>query len=221
MNHEISSSDRFFAGLQLLDDAVVDVESWISGEIHTAFGEQETAAFITSDGTAMPKGILAYPQLPAASTGFGAVGTVATGTEGAFDPDEPADALIDLVDTIGQKYRRNGTFIMNRVTLSAARRLKDANGDYLWQAKLGDRLETSPLGYPVAECEDMPDIAPGAAAITFGDFKRAYLIVNRQGVQIPRDPYSAKPFVLFYATKRVGGGIMDFDALWLLTFAAA
>src|SRR5690606_32681127 len=99
-------------------------------------------------------------------------------------------------------------------------RLKNDNGDYLWQAKLGERLETSLLGFPVAECDDMPDIAPGAAAIAFGDFKRAYLIVDRQGIQILRDPYSAKPYVLFYATKRVGGGMMDFNALRLLTFSA-
>ncbi|KAJ0343970.1 hypothetical protein COL154_014042, partial [Colletotrichum chrysophilum] len=104
---------------QLLDDSVVDVENWISDEIRTAFGEQEAAAFITGDGTTKPKGILAYPQQPAASASFSQVGTVATGADGAFDAAAPADALIELVHSIKAKYRRNGSFLMNRTTLSA------------------------------------------------------------------------------------------------------
>ncbi|HEV7276359.1 MAG TPA: phage major capsid protein [Devosiaceae bacterium] len=205
---------------QLLDDAVVDVEAWIVDEIRSAFSEQESDAFINGDGVVKPKGILSYPRQPALSASFGAIGTVATGTAGDFDAEEPADALIDLVHSIGAKYRRQGTFLMNRSTMSRVRRLKDGNGDYLWQIKLAAGLETMLLGFPVAECEDMPDIAAGAAAIAFGDFKRGYLIVDRQGVQILRDPYSAKPYVLFYATKRVGGGVLDFNALRLLTFSA-
>lgn len=204
---------------QLLDDSVVDVENWISDEIHTAFGEQESSAFISGDGIAKPKGILDYPRQPASTASFGQIGTVTTGVDGGFDPDAPADSLMDLVHSLNAKYRRNGSFLMNRTTLSAARRLRNENGDYLWQAKLGERLETSLLGFPIAECDDMPDIAPGAPAIAFGDFKRAYLIVDRQGIQILRDPYSSKPYVLFYATKRVGGGMMDFNALRLLTFS--
>ena len=205
---------------QLLDDAVVDVESWIVDEIRTAFSEQESDAFINGDGTVKPRGILDYPRQPAGSAGVGTIGTVATGTAGDFDADAPADALIDLVHAIGAKYRRNGTFMMNRATMSRVRRIKDDNGDYLWQTRLAAGLETMLLGFPVAECEDMPDIAAGAAAIAFGDFRRGYLIVDRQGLQILRDPYSAKPYVLFYATKRVGGGVLDFNALRLLTFAA-
>lgn len=203
---------------QLLDDAVVDVEAWLSGEIGSSFAEQESRAFIVGDGLTMPRGILAYPQGPAASAGFGTVGTVASGAPGDFDPGAPADALVDLVHSMGAKYRRNGAFLMNRLTLSAVRKLKNAQGDYLWQARLGEGLETSLMGFKVEECEDMPDIAPGAPAIAFADFRRAYLIVDRQGVQILRDPYSSKPYVLFYATKRVGGGITDFNGLRLMTF---
>ncbi|PWW00233.1 HK97 family phage major capsid protein [Hoeflea marina] len=203
---------------QLLDDSVVDIETWLVGEMATAFGEQETRAFIEGDGLTMPRGILAYPRVAHDAAGFGQVGTLATGTPGDFDPDAPADVLLDLVHSLGARYRRNGVFLMNRMTLSAVRRLKNADGDYLWQPRLGEGLETSLMGFRVEECEDMPDIAPGAPAIAFGDFRRAYLIVDRQGVQILRDPYSAKPYVLFYATKRVGGGITDFNALRLLTF---
>lgn len=127
---------------------------------------------------------------------------------------------MELVHSVNAKYRRNSAFLMNRRTLSAARRLKDKDGNYLWQARLGESLETSLLGFPVHECEDMPDMAADAAAVAFGDFRRGYLIVDRQGVQLLRDPYSAKPYVMFYATKRVGGGIMDFNALRLQTFGA-
>lgn len=205
---------------QLLDDGIVDVESWLVGEIHSAFGEQETAAFIAGNGTTMPKGILANPRQPAETATFGNVGVISTGINGGFNPDAPADVLMDLVHSVNAKYRRNSAFLMNRTTLSAVRRLKDEDGNYLWQAKLGQTLETNLLGFPVYECEDMPDIATGAAAIAFGDFRRGYLIVDRQSVQLLRDPYSAKPYVMFYATKRVGGGIMDFNALRLLTFGA-
>lgn len=127
---------------QLLDDAVVDIESWVAGEIHTAFGEQETAAFIAGNGTTMPKGILSYPRQPTATAVFGTIGTVETGVDGGFDPDAPADALMDLVHSVNAKYRRNSAFLMSRTTLSAVRRLKNENGDYLWQPRLGEALES-------------------------------------------------------------------------------
>lgn len=206
---------------QLLDDSAVDIDNWLASEIYAAFAEQETRAFVTGDGTVSPKGFLAYPQQPASTASFGQIGYIATGIAGDFDPSEPADVLLDLVHTLGQKYRRNGTFLMNRTTLSRVRRLKTADGDYLWQPRLGETLETNLLGFPVAECDDMPDIAAGSASIAFGDFRRAYLIVDRQGVQILRDPYSSKPYVLFYATKRVGGGMSDFNALKLLKFGVS
>lgn len=203
----------------LLDDSAVDIERWLIDEMNEAFGEQESQAFIAGDGVARPKGILAYPREPAAQAGFGTIGTVETGTAGNFDADEPADALFELVHSLPAKYRRNGTFLMNRMTLSAVRRLTNADGDYLFQANLSDSLKMSLLGFPIVECDDMPDIAVDSPAVAFGDFARAYLIVDRQGVQLLRDPFSAKPYVLFYATKRVGGGMADFNALRILTFS--
>lgn len=123
---------------QLLDDAAVDVESWIADEIRAAFAEQESAAFIVGDGIVKPKGILNYPRQPAHLAGFGTIGRISTGTDGDFDANAPADALIDLVHSIGTKYRRNGTFLMNRSTMSRVRRLKDGNGELTPSAFAGD-----------------------------------------------------------------------------------
>jgi HK97 family phage major capsid protein len=146
------------------------------------------------------------------------MGTVPSGGAGVFDDDAPADALMEIIHSVNARQRANGTFLMNRATLSAVRRLRNIDGDYLCQPRLTDTLENRLLGFPIAECEDMPDMAAGAAALAFGDFKRGYLIVDRQGVQILRDPFSAKPYVLFYATKRVGGGVQNFGAVRLMVF---
>jgi len=110
---------------------------------------------------------------------------------------------------------------MNKASVSAVRKFKDSEGNYIWQPGLAAGQPATLMGYPVTEAEDMPDIAANAFAIAFGDFERGYLIVDRQGVQILRDPYSAKPYVLFYTTRRVSGGVQDFNAIKLLRFAAA
>ncbi|HEY9055568.1 MAG TPA: phage major capsid protein, partial [Aurantimonas sp.] len=116
-------------------------------------------------------------------------------------------------------YRQNASFVMNRRTQAAVRKLKDADGNYLWQPPTGAGARATLMGFPMVEAEDMPDIAAGAKAIAFGDFGRFYLVVDRQGVRVLRDPYSAKPYVLFYTTKRVGGGVQDFDAAKFLDFS--
>ena len=203
---------------QLLDDSAIDIENWLLEETNAAFGAQESRAFITGDGVAMPRGILDYPRASAKNAAHGQMGTVLGGIGGAFDDEAPADAFMEVIHSVNARYRANGAFVMNRTTLSAVRRLKNADGDYLMQPRLTDTLENRLLGFPVEECEEMPDLADGVAAIAFGDFKRGYLIVDRQGVQILRDPFSAKPYVLFYATKRVGGGVQDFNAVRLMVF---
>ena len=118
-------------------------------------------------------------------------------------------------------YRQNGMFVMNRKTQSALRKFKDTTGQYLWQPPAIAGGKASLMTFPVVEAEDMPDIASGSLSIAFGDFRRGYLVVDRQGVRVLRDPYSAKPYVLFYTTKRVGGGVQDFDAIKLMKFAAS
>ena len=129
--------------------------------------------------------------------------------------------LLDLIYTPKQAYRQNGRFVLNRSVLGTLRKFKDADGNYLWQPSAQAGEPARLLGYPVTESEDMPDIAAGSHSIAFGDFRRGYLIVDRVGVRVLRDPYSAKPYVLFYTTKRVGGGVQDFDAIKLLKFAAS
>lgn len=203
----------------LLDDAQVNLEDWIAGEVDIAFAEQEGTAFVAGDGVAKPKGFLAYTKAAESAWTWDKVGYVATGTAGAFDATNPSDALVDLVYALKGGYRQNAVFVMNRRTQAAVRKLKDENGTYLWAPPAGAGQPASLMGFPVVESEDMPDIADGAFPIAFGDFRRFYLVVDRAGVRVLRDPYSAKPYVLFYTTKRVGGGIQDFDAAKLLKFA--
>ena len=205
----------------LLDDAQVNLEEWIAGEVDIAFAEQESTAFVTGDGIARPKGFLAYPKVAESAWTWDKVGYVATGTAGGFDASSPSDALLDLVYALKGGYRQNAVFVMNRRTQSAVRKLKDENGTYLWAPPAGAGQQASLMGFPIVESEDMPDIADGTFPIAFGDFRRFYLVVDRAGVRVLRDPYSAKPYVLFYTTKRVGGGIQDFDAAKLLKFATS
>lgn len=205
----------------LLDDALVDLDEWLAGEVEDAFAAQETQAFVAGDGVNKPKGFLSYTTVTDATATWGQIGYVASGAAGAFAATNPADRLIDLAYAPKAQYRPNGRFVMNRKTVSAVRKFKDADGNYIWQPATRAGEQASLLGYPVTELETMPDIAANSLSIGFGDFRRGYLIVDRAGVRVLRDPYSAKPYVLFYTTKRVGGGVQDFDAIKLMKFAAS
>jgi len=203
----------------LLDDAAVDIDQWIAEEVRAAFAEQEGTAFVTGDGTNKPRGFLDYPTVANASWSWGNIGTIATGVSGAF-PTDADHALIDLVYSLKSSYRANGSFVMNRSTQAAVRKLKDQDGHHIWQPSTVPGQPPTLMGFPVVEAEDMPDIAADANAVAFGDFRRGYLIVDRVGIRVLRDPFSSKPYVLFYTTKRVGGGVQDFDAIKLLRFGA-
>ena len=205
----------------LLEDSAVNIDQWIAGEVEQVFAQQEGTAFVSGDGSNKPKGFLSYTIIAESSWAWTKIGYVPTGTAGAFDADAPVDAIIDLVYALKAGYRQNGNFVMNRKTQAAVRKLKDADGDYLWSPPTAASGRASLLTYPVVEAEDMPDIAANAYAIAFGDFRSGYLVVDRAGVRVLRDPFSAKPYVLFYTTKRVGGGVQDFDAIKLLKFAAS
>jgi HK97 family phage major capsid protein len=202
----------------LLEDAVVDLEAWIAAEVETAFAEQEGTAFVTGNGTNKPKGFLDYTKVAEGSWSWGNVGYLATGVDGALPASNPSDVLIDLIYALKAGYRQNASFVLNRKTQAAIRKLKDADGNYLWQPPAAVGQRASLMGFPVVESEDMPNAASNATPIAFGDFARGYLIVDRAGVRVLRDPYSAKPYVLFYTTKRVGGGVQDFDAIKLLKY---
>ena len=207
------------ATASLLDDAAVDIDAWIAEEVEAAFAEQEGAAFVNGDGQNKPTGFLNVPRVAEASWAWGSLGTLATGEAGGFPALAPGDVLLDLIYALKSGYRQNARFVMNRKTQGALRKLKDGDGTYLWQPPVSAGGAATLMNFPVTEAEDMPDIGIGAPAIAFGDFKRGYLVVDRLGVRILRDPYSAKPYVLFYTTKRVGGGVQDFDAIKLLTFS--
>jgi HK97 family phage major capsid protein len=205
----------------LLDDSAVNIDEWIASEVELTFAVQEGAAFVNGDGTNKPKGFLASDTVANGSWAWGKLGYIASGAAGGFAASNPSDALVDLIYALKAGYRQNGTFVMNRKTQGAIRKFKDTGGAYLWQppAQAGGRA--SLMTFPLIEAEDMPDVGANSLSVAFGDFRRGYLIVDRVGVRVLRDPYSAKPYVLFYTTKRVGGGVQDFDAIKLMKFAAS
>ena len=202
----------------ILDDSLVDMERWLAEEVRDVFAEAEGTAFVTGSGTNQPMGFLSYTKTADASAAWEEIGYLATGVDGDFPASDPADALIDLIYAPRAGYRSNARFVMSKATVSAVRKFKDADGHYIWQPSANAGQPASLLGYPVSESEAMPGIGSDSFSIAFGDFARGYLIVDRQGVQVLRDPYSAKPYVLFYTTRRVGGGVQDFNAIKLLKF---
>jgi HK97 family phage major capsid protein len=204
-----------------LDDAAVDVGQWIADEVNAAFAEQEGTAFVTGDGTNKPKGFLSATTVADASWTWGRLGYLVTGVSGDLAASNKSDILVDLVYALKAGYRQNASWVMNRKTQAVLRKLKDDAGNYIWQpAAVADGKATL-MGFPLVEAEDMPDVGANSLSIAFGDFKRGYLVVDRKGVNVLRDPYSAKPYVLFYTTKRVGGGVQNFEAIKLLKFGTA
>ena len=204
-----------------LDDAAVDVGQWIADEVNAAFAAQETTAFVNGDGVNKPNGFLNATKVAESSWSWGNLGYLATGVSGALPASNASDILIDLVYALKAGYRQNASWVMNRRTQGALRKLKDADGNYLWQPAAAADGRASFMGFPLVEAEDMPNIAANSFSLAFGDFKRGYLIVDRQGVSVLRDPFSSKPYVLFYTTKRVGGGVADYDAIKLLKFGVS
>jgi HK97 family phage major capsid protein len=205
----------------LLDDSAVNLDEWIAREVETVFAEQESEAFVVGNGTNKPKGFMDYTKVANASWTWGNTGYIATGVAGGFAASNPSDKLVDVIYALKAGYRQNGRWVVSRSTQAAIRKFKDAQGNYLWQPAATADGNASLLSFPVVESEYMPDIATDTHAIAFGDFKRGYLIVDRVGVRMLRDPYSTKPYVLFYTTKRVGGGIQDFDAIKTLKFGVS
>ncbi|GBF27115.1 hypothetical protein MnTg02_02160 [bacterium MnTg02] len=202
----------------LLEDSAVNIDEWLAEEVRLAFAEQEGTAFVTGDGTNKPKGFLDYTKVDNGSWSWGNVGYVSTGTDGGFDSTSPSDNLVNLIYSVRSGYRSNAHWVMNRSVQSEIRKIKDADGNYIWRPGERAGAASSLMNFEIAESEDMPDIASDSYSIAFGNFSRGYLIVDRLGIRVLRDPYSLKPYVLFYTTKRVGGGIQDFDAIKLIKF---
>jgi HK97 family phage major capsid protein len=215
--HGLSAMPK--ASQRLLDDAAFDVEGWLAGRIAEKFARHESDAFVKGDGNEKPRGFLNYGIIPNASWQWGQLGYVATGKEGDFADTDASDAIVDLVYSLGANYRANASFVMNSKTAGAVRKMKDADGRFLWTDGLAAGQPAQLMGYPVLLCEDMPDIGPATRAIAFGDFRAGYTIAERPDLRVLRDPFSAKPNVLFYATKRVGGDVTDFAAIKVLKFS--
>lgn len=207
---------------RMLDDAFFDVEGWMSGEIAEQFALLENPAFVSGDGTNKPKGFLSGTINTSADAvrAFGDLQMIKTGVAGDFaattSSTNPADDLIKLQHSLKVPYRANATWVMNTNTLERVRKFKDAEGNYIWRPGAEQGAPSLLLGSPVLELPDMPDVATNTFPIAFGDFRAGYTIVDRFGTRILRDPYSNKPFVHFYATKRVGGALIDSNAIKVL-----
>ncbi|MCJ9428683.1 phage major capsid protein [Kordiimonas marina] len=206
-----------------LDDMQFDAEAWLNEEVAEEFAVQEGSAIVNGDGVNKPTGFLTHTPsaLADGARTFGDIQYVPTGTDGAFDATSPADVLVDLVHTLNPRYRQGATFVMNSKTLALVRKFKDTNGNFIWMPGLAAGQPDMLLGYPVAEVEDMPDVASGSLSVAFGNFERAYTLVERTGTRVLRDPYTDKPNVHFYATRRVGGELVNDAALKLLQFSIA
>lgn len=209
------------ASQAMLDDAGFDLESWLASEIAMEFARAEGAAFVNGSGLDQPEGFLSAPVSTAADgvRSFGTLQYIGSGDAAGFGP-SPDARLIDLVHTMKAGHRQGASFVMNSATLAEVRKLKTADGAFLWQPGLVEGQPDRLFGYPVVEAEDMPDIAAGAFPIAFGNFRAGYLIAERSATEILRDPFTNKPFVHFYATRRVGGQVLDSSAIKLLKIEA-
>ena len=209
------------ASQAMLDDAVFDLESWLADEIAMEFARAEGAAFVSGSGTNQPKGFLAGPTAATgdATRAFGTLQFLASGNATGLGT-APQDTLIDLVHSLKAGHRQGASFVMNAGTLAQVRKLKTSDGAFVWQPGLTEGQPDRLLGYPVVEAADMPDIAANAFPIAFGNFRAGYLIAERSVTSILRDPFTNKPFVNFYSTKRIGGQVLDSDAIKLLKISA-
>jgi HK97 family phage major capsid protein len=209
--HELYAQPK--ATQKLLDDSAIDIESWLSNKISETFNQLENSAFIKGDGSSKPRGILTYAN----SKTWGGIEQINSGIKGSLS----ADSLFNLIYSLKEGYASAAKFLLSRSVLQAIRTLKDpSTGQYLWQPGLELSTPDTLLGSEVVISSEMPGLSTDALAIAYGDFKRAYQIVDRQGIRILRDPFTDKPFVKFYTTKRVGGDVVNFEAIKLLKLTA-
>lgn len=204
----------------MLDDARVDIGAWLGEEVSITFAEQEGSAFVSGDGILRPRGFLSYDTIADANYVWGKIGFIVTGEAADFVAEDPVDPFINLVYSLKQGYRQNATFIMNRANQAKVRKFKDDQDNYMWTPPVQGGVQGGQpaqfLGYPIVDDDNMPAVGANAFPVAFGDFRRGYLIVDRFGIRVLRDPFTNKPYVHFYTTKRVGGGVQNFEAIKLL-----
>lgn len=217
--HEMYARPR--ATQKLLDDAMVNVDEWLAQKISHKMAAMENEAFISGDGKIRPRGLLAYETVRKENWEWGKLEELKTGVNGSFGKNLGVETLLILFHSLKTPYLPGASWLMSRTAQVALRTLKDEGSQqYLWQPPLGGMPNPTLLGYPVVICDDMPSLLSGtpSKSIIFGNFKEAYQIVDRTGTRVLRDPYSAKPYVEFYATRRVGGAVLNFEALKILNF---
>lgn len=220
--HELYAQPR--ATQKLLDDSSINVESWLIDRVADKFSRRENAAFVSGDGVGQPRGFLSYSTAATNddSRAWGVLEHVATGADGAFASSNGADALITLMNKLRAGYLPKATWLMPRSVVDVVRKFKEGGtGAYIWQPSLMAGTPATILGYPVVLADDMPAIASGSLSAAFGNFTEGYTIVDRVGLQTLRDPYTAAPFVKFRCVKRVGGDVVNFEAIKVLKFATA
>lgn len=204
----------------LLDDSFFNLESWLTKKVADKLGRIENAAFINGDGAFKPRGFLTYPAGIPAKADWDVIEQFSSGAAGAFAATEPGNILIDMIFSLKSAYRQGANWVMSRRTVAEARKLKDGQGNYMWQPNFGALQGASLLGFSIQEAEDMPELAADSLSIAFGNFKLAYLIVDRQGIRILRDNLTNKPYIKFYTTKRTGGDMQNYEAIKIMKFAA-
>lgn len=206
----------------LLDDARVDIAAWLGNEVAQTFADQEGAAFITGDGVLKPRGILGYDIVANASYAWGKIGYIPSGVAAALTDatHNGTDALIDLYYSLKSTYRNGASWLMSDVVMGSIRKFKDGDDNYIWAPPTSSAEMATVLGKPIYNDDNMQAVGANAYPIAFGNFARGYLIVDRFGIRVLRDPYTNKPWVHFYTTKRVGGGVQNFEAIKLLKVAA-
>lgn len=219
--HEQYAEPR--ATQKLLDDAVMNMEDWLAGKVADKLIRTENTAFVSGNGVKKPRGFLDYVPVSTKATkaSFNTLQYVPTTAAADFATTNPGDALISLMFVLKNQYRQKANWLLNRTTLSSIRKFKDGQGNYLWQPNFEAKQGGLLLGSPIVEAEDMPGVAAGAFPVAFGDFNQGYQIVDRQGIRILRDAFTAKPYVKFYTTKRVGGDVINFEAIKLLKCAVS
>ncbi len=210
------------ASQAMLDDAMFDVEAWLANEIATEFARNEGLAFVNGTGIGQPSGFLTALTAAADDTTrpFGTIQYLPTGVDGAFPTTSPQDRIIDLVHALRPPYRQGAVFVMNSSTIARIRKFKDNVGNFILQPGLSAEQPSTLLGYPVIDAEAMPDVGVGSLSIAFGNFKAGYLITERNTTGILRDPFTNKPYVSFYAVRRVGGAVINSEAIKLMKFSA-
>lgn len=207
---------------QLLDDASVDVAAWLSDKVANKFGRFENAEFVAG-ATGKIRGFTTYTTAADSGSGvtWGQIGYVASGASADFASSNPVDKLYSLTGALKNEYLGNAKWMTRRAVITKIRQLKGGDGHYLWQPSLAMGVPEQIMGHPVVRAEDMPALAANSLSLAFGDFMAGYQIVDRQGIRVLRDNLTSKPYVKFYTTKRVGGGVVNFEAIKLMKFGTS